>query len=293
MRIVKGYYRGKLGNKAKDRWFGRLMIAPSLIGVMVFVLIPFIDVLRRSFSEAMSREFVGIRNYENVVTSNAFLLAAKNTGKFLVICIPLLLISSLAVSLLLFSIKRFRELFKSLLLLPMAIPAASIVLLWKIFFHEEGVINQVIGKFGIPPENFLNSDSAFGVLVFTYIWKNIGYDMVLWIAGLNGIPSELYEAAAIDGAGAWKKFRYVTLPQLKPTVFVVTVLSLINSFKVFREAYLIAGDYPHQSMYMLQNLFNNWFTTLDIQKISAAAIIVAAVIFLFIVILQKVTKEEP
>jgi multiple sugar transport system permease protein len=293
MRIVKGYYKGKLGNKAKDRWFGRLMIAPSLIGVMVFVLIPFIDVLRRSFSEAMSREFVGIRNYENVVTSNAFLLAAKNTGKFLVICIPLLLISSLAVSLLLFSIKRFRELFKSLLLLPMAIPAASIVLLWKIFFHEEGVINQVIGKLGIPPENFLNSDSAFGVLIFTYIWKNIGYDMVLWIAGLNGIPSELYEAAAIDGAGAWKKFRYVTLPQLKPTVFIVTVLSLINSFKVFREAYLIAGDYPHQSMYMLQNLFNNWFTTLDIQKISAAAIMVAVVIFLFSVILQKVTKEEP
>jgi multiple sugar transport system permease protein len=292
MRLIKGLYRGKLGNKSKDQWFGRLMIAPSLIGVMVFVLIPFIDVLRRSFSEAMSRELVGMENYENVVNSSAFLLAAKNTGKFLVVCIPLLLVSSLAISLLLFSVKKFRELFKSLLLLPMAIPAASIVLLWKVFFHEDGVLNQVIGKVGVPPVNFLNSNSAFGVLVFTYIWKNIGYDMVLWIAGLNQIPNELYEAAAIDGAGAWKKFRYVTLPQLKPTIFVVTVLSLINSFKVFREAYLIAGDYPHQSMYMLQNLFNNWFTTLDIQKISAAAIIVAMVIFLFIVILQRVTRED-
>lgn len=282
----------KISNKKRDAMFGRLMIAPSVIGVSIFVLIPFADVIRRSFSEAMSRKYVGLANYQSVFTSSAFKLAATNTLKFLVVCIPLLLISSLLVSLLLSSIKKLREFFKSVLLLPMAIPAASVVLLWRMLFHQQGLVNGVLTQLSIEPKNFLNSNTAFGVLVFTYIWKNIGYDMVLWVAGLTGIPTELYEAASIDGASVWKKLRYITVPQLKPTIFIVTVLSLINSFKVFREAYLISGNYPHECIYMLQNLFNNWFTALDIQKLSAAAVVVAAFILLFIVILQLLTKDD-
>ncbi|MDD5934681.1 MAG: sugar ABC transporter permease [Clostridiales bacterium] len=282
----------KISNKKRDAMFGRLMIAPSVIGVSIFVLIPFADVIRRSFSEAMSRKYVGLANYQSVFTSSAFKLAATNTLKFLVVCIPLLLISSLLVSLLLSSIKKLREFFKSVLLLPMAIPAASVVLLWRMLFHQQGLVNGVLTQLSIEPKNFLNSNTAFGVLVFTYIWKNIGYDMVLWVAGLTGIPTELYEAASIDGASVWKKLRYITVPQLKPTIFIVTVLSLINSFKVFREAYLISGNYPHECIYMLQNLFNNWFTALDIQKLSAAAVVVAAFILLFIVILQRLTKDD-
>ncbi len=282
----------KISNKKRDAMFGRLMIAPSLIGVSIFVLIPFGDVIRRSFSQAMSRDFVGVANFQSVFTSKAFQLAAKNTFKFLVVCIPLLLITSLLVSLLLCSIKKFREFVKSVLLLPMAIPAASVVLLWQMLFHQQGLLNGVLNALSIEPKNWLNSSQAFGVLVLTYIWKNIGYDMVLWIAGLNSIPTELYEAASIDGANVWKKFYYITMPQLKSTIFVVTVLSMINSFKVFREAYLISGNYPHESIYMLQNLFNNWFTALDIQKMSAAAVVIAVVILLFIVILNRLTKEE-
>ncbi len=282
----------KISNKKRDAMFGRLMIAPSFIGVSIFVLIPFGDVIRRSFSEAMNRNFVGVTNFETIFASKAFQLAAKNTFRFLIVCIPLLLITSLLVSLLLCSIKKFREFVKSVLLLPMAIPAASIVLLWQMLFHQQGLVNNVLAEFSVVPKNWMNSDQAFSVLVFTYIWKNIGYDMVLWIAGLNSIPTELYEAASIDGANALKKFYFITIPQLKSTIFVVTVLSLINSFKVFREAYLISGNYPHESIYMLQNLFNNWFTALDIQKMSAAAVVIAAVILLFIVILQRLTKED-
>lgn len=282
----------KIGNKKRDAWFGILLIVPSLLGVCVFILFPFVDVIIRSFSQAMSREFVGLSNYNSVLHSSAFQLAATNTGKFLLVCIPLLLISSLVVSLLLFSITKFRNFVKSVLLIPMAIPAASIVLLWRMLFHQQGIINEILAKLSIAPKDFLNSELAFGVLVFTYIWKNIGYDMVLWVAGLNSISTELYEAASMDGANGWKKLRYITIPQLKPTIFIVTVLSLINSFKVFREAYLIAGDYPHDSIYMLQNLFNNWFTSLDIQKLCAAAVLVATCIMVFILILQRVTREE-
>ena len=282
----------KYANKQRDEWFGRLLIVPSLIGVSIFVLIPFADVIRRSFTEVFSNQLVGVDNYKNVLSSGSFVLAAKNTGRFLLICIPLLLLSSLILSLILNSIQRLREFFKSVLLLPMVIPTASIVLLWRILFHQEGLINKVFDVFSIPSINFLDSSRAFGVLVFTYLWKNIGYDMVLWIAGLNQIPQELYEAGAIDGAGWIKKIWYITLPQLKPTIFTVTVLSLINSFKVFREAYLIGGDYPQESVYMLQNVFNNWFTALDIQKLCAAAVLLAIIIVGFILVLQRVTKEK-
>ena len=111
--------------------------------------------------------------------------------------------------------------------------------------------------------------------------------MVLWLAGLSTISPAIYEAAKVDGASSWQQFTKITIPQLLPTLFTIVVLSLLNSFKVFREAYLIAGDYPHDSMYMLQHLFNNWFVSLDIDKLSAAATIVAGVILILILLLQR------
>ena len=121
----------------------------------------------------------------------------------------------------------------------------------------------------------------------SYLWRNIGYDMVLWLAGLSTISPAIYEAARVDGANSWQQFTKITIPQLLPTLFTIVVLSLLNSFKVFREAYLIAGDYPHDSMYMLQHLFNNWFVSLDIDQLSAAATIVAGIILILILVLQK------
>ena len=109
--------------------------------------------------------------------------------------------------------------------------------------------------------------------------------MVLWVAGLAAISDELYEAARVDGAGIVARFLYVTLPGLSKTAFLVVSLSVFNSFKVFREAYLIAGEYPHESIYMLQHLFNHWFVTLDIQKMSAAS-----VLLLLVVALPVITK---
>ena len=136
------------------------------------------------------------------------------------------------------------------------------------------------------PVDWMNGATAFYVLVFSYLWKNIGYDIILWLAGLNGISPALYEAARVDGAGRWQCFRYITLPELRPTVFLIGVLSFVNTFKVFREAYLIAGDYPDSSIYMLQHLFNNWFVSLDIQKMSAAAVLTALVITTFLLVVQ-------
>ena len=121
----------------------------------------------------------------------------------------------------------------------------------------------------------MGTDAAFWVLVGTYLWKNIGYDSIRWSSGLDSISTDLYEAAAVDGASGWRQFTAITLPNLLPTLAVTLVLSLLNTFKVFREAYLVAGAYPEKSIYLLQHLFNNWFLALDLPRLSAAAILMA------------------
>lgn len=260
------------------KWvLGLMFLAPSLLGVCIFVLVPFGDVVRRSFLDAMGNEFAGLDNYESVIQNEAFQLAAGNTIKFILVCIPLLLSISLLCALLVNRLKVYQEFFKTTFLFPMAIPVASVVLLWRLFLDDKGFFNEGIKLLGLSPVDWMKSESAFGVLVFTYLWKNVGYDMILWLAGLAAIPKERYEAASVDGAGRWQIFRYVTLPGLRSSVFVIGILSLVNCFKVFREAYLIAGDYPHESIYMMQHLFNNWFVSLDIQKMTAASVMMAVV----------------
>ena len=270
---------GRLARKAY------LFLLPSLAGTAVFVLLPYVDVVRRSFFEAAGGRFVAMQNYVTVVGNSAFRLASFNTLRFLVICVPLLVLVSLFCSMLIAGLKEEGTVFKTSLLVPLAIPVASIVLLWKLFFHPQGMVNQITALFGMAGIDWINGDTAFGVLVFTYGWKNLGYDVVLWVAGLAAISDELYEAARVDGAGILARFLYVTLPGLSKTAFLVVSLSVFNSFKVFREAYLIAGEYPHESIYMLQHLFNHWFVTLDIQKMSAAS-----VLLLLVVALPVITK---
>jgi len=265
-----------------------LFLAPSLLFVSVMVLLPFGDALRRSFFSAMSRQFVGLNNYIAVFQNEAFKLAAKNTAKFALVCIPLLLLFSLLLALLLGAVRDSRGVFKTAFLLPIAIPVASMVLLWRVVFHTNGLLNIALGWVELAPVDWLNSSWAFIVLVFTYLWKNVGYDMVLWVSGLSGINPALYESAQIDGANAWRRFWRITLPGLTPTLFTITVLSLLNSFKVFREAYLISGSYPDESIYMLQHLFNNWFLDLKVDMMCAGAVLLALVVFLLILALQRV-----
>ena len=273
--------------KKSDLKVALCFLLPSLIGVMVFIFIPFIDVIRRSIFGAMSGEFVGLKNYATIFQNDAFKLAGGNTLKFTLICIPLLVIASLGLALLINAIGKKAQLFKMTFLLPMAIPVASVVLLWQVLFHQNGLLSRGIIALGGQRVDWMKTDWAFWILVASYLWRNIGYDMVLWLAGLSTISPAIYEAARVDGANSWQQFTKITIPQLLPTLFTIVVLSLLNSFKVFREAYLIAGDYPHDSMYMLQHLFNNWFVSLDIDQLSAAATIVAGIILILILVLQK------
>ena len=268
-----------------------LFLAPSLFVVSVMVLLPLLDAFRRSFFLAVSSRFVGLQNYISVLGNSAFKLAAGNTAKFIAVCMPLLLVISLSVALMLTAFQEKHGIFKTSFLVPMAIPVASIVLLWRVIFHRNGLLNGILALWDAAPVDWIGSAASFGVLVFAYLWKNFGYDMVLWLSGISAINLALYEAAQIDGAGSIKRFVKITLPNLMPTLFTVTVLSLLNSFKVFREAYLIAGSYPDDSIYMLQHLFNNWFSNLDVDKMCAGAVMMASLVFILIMILQKILNR--
>lgn len=256
----------------------RLFLLPSLAGLTVFLLGPFALTVWRSLTDAAGRRWQGIANYQAVLQNAAFRQAAGNTARFLCVCLPLLLAASLALALLVRAARPAGRAFETSYLLPMALPVASIALVWQLVFDQNGLANALLLALGAEPVDFMGTGAAFWVLIGTYLWKNSGYDMILWLAGLDGVPPELYEAARLDGANPRQCFWHITLPQLRPTLGLVAVLSLLNCFKVFREAYLVAGAYPHESIYLLQHLFNNWFGALELGRLSAAAVLLALVL---------------
>ena len=276
----------------KREYKGFLFLLPSFAGVCLFWVIPYLDVIRRSFFSAVSGEFTGLKNYSTIFENQAFRLAAGNTLRFFLVCIPLLVVLSLMIAVLLTRRKKGMQALKSMFLLPMAIPVASVVLLWKVLFHDQGLLNHFLETLSLQGVDWMNTDASFWVLVVSYLWRNLGYDIVLWVAGLGAIPTALYEAARVDGAGEWNCFIKITLPNLLPSLFTIVVLSLLNGFKVFREAYLVAGDYPQDSMYLLQHLFNNWYRDLSLDKMAAAAVVTGAAILILILFLQKAWARE-
>lgn len=270
---------------------GIFFLLPSLLGVAIFYVIPYLDVVRRSFLGAVDGTFVGLKNYQTVLTNTAFRLAASNTLRFTLVCMPILIILSLFVAVVL-SKGKHGKLLKSCFLMPMALPAVSVALLWQLLFDKQGLLNGWLSIFGVTGQDWMNTDNAFYILVFSYIWKNLGYDVVLWMAGLSGISESIYEAARVDGASEWKCFTRITLPNLKPALYTITVLSFLNSFKVFREAYLVAGNYPHDTIYLLQHLFNNWFRDMSLDKMAASAVLVSGVIIVLILLLGRMWEER-
>lgn len=278
-------------------------LLPSFLGVIVFVLAPFADVCRRSLTTAVTGEFRGIDNYKQVFENKAFWLAAGNTAKFVLVCLPLLIGLGLIIACFLSRFTRIHFL-KSAFLFPMAVPAATVVLVWKLIFDRQGFLNLLLTRLGeaaysagvlqsapVFDIDYMGTGAAFWVLVFSYIWKNLGYTVVLWLTGILSISTQIREAARVDRAGEFTCFVKIIMPNLKPVLYTITVLSFLNTFKAFREAYLVAGSYPDESMYLLQHLFNNWFTNLDFDKMAAAAVILGFILFAAILLLQKLWDE--
>jgi len=261
-------------------------LSPSLLGVGVFFIVPFGVVVYYSLIDGVgSKNFVFLENFIKLFDNSAFLMAAKNTLSFSVVAVPLAVILAMVLALMLECRIPMKSQFRTFFLSPMMVPVASVVLIWQVLFNFNGTINEFLMTFGIDKIDWLQSDFCQIVVIILFLWKNLGYNMILFMAGLANIPRELLEVADVEGASETYKFFAIKLRYLSPTVLFVTILSLINSFKVFREVYLLTGDYPYEKLYMLQHFMNNTFRSLDYQKLSAAAVVMAIVMVVLIALL--------
>ena len=263
-----------------------LYLLPSVIGVALFFVLPFFVVIYYSMIDnPISGEFVFLDNFAGLLTNKAFQTAAGNSLTFSFTAVPLVIVLSLSVAFLLDKNIPGKSKIRAAFLSPMMVPVASVILIWQVLFHYNGLVNEVIMSFGGGKTDWLKSEYAQIVIVVLFVWKNLGYNMILFMAALANIPKEVVEVAELESASKWQIFWHLKLRYLSSSILFVTILSLINSFKIFREVYLLTGDYPYETLYMLQHYMNNMFRSLDYQKLSAAAIIMSLFMIVLIGIL--------
>lgn len=241
-------------------------ITPSLLGFSILYLIPFLWGIRYSVSKSgFDDTFVGFNNYGDVLSSAAFRLALKNTIIFMGIAIPLIMLLSFLLALALYELKppKFVYLF---MVLPIAIPSAA----------AAGFFRKLIGTGAF---SLMNSDYAMLGVILIFLWKNTGYNLIINTAGLLQLDASIIEASKIDGANYFQRLTRVILPLCTPTTVFAGIVTIINSFKVFKDVYVLQGSYPNPGIYMLQHYMNNKFTDLQYEKLTSAAYLFAMVIF--------------
>lgn len=261
--------QSKAQDSAKTRrrltWNSKCMlcIGISMIGTLLFFIIPYIRILYYSLIDnQFRRNFVGLKNFMETLQNKYFLLALKNSILLIFICVPILILLALFISLALaYGIKKIKTC-RIAFILPMILPTASIVMVWRMVFSDNETVLPIYTLF---------------------IWKNIGICIVLLTAAFTAIDKEIYEAAGLDGTTVFQLHRYITVPLIAPTILFTVLLSIVNSFKVFKESFLyFGGKYPPESSYTLQYYMNNNFLKLDYQALATGAILTSILIFIIV-----------
>lgn len=279
-------------NERRERIGTFMFLLPSLIGLLVFFVIPYIVVLYYSVVDnPINNQFVFLDNYKNLLKNSAFRMAVKNTFTFSLASVPSVVFLSLIFAIILDSKVPFKTQFRTVFIAPLMVPVASIVLIWQVVFHQNGALNEVTALFGYAPIDWLKSDYSQIVIVLLYLWKNIGYNMILFMSALASIPKDVIEASSLEGAGAITQFFRIKLRYLSSTILFVGIMSLISSFKVFREVYQLTGEYPYEGLYLLQHFIYNTFQKLDYQKLSAAAVMMCTVVIAIIAVLFVIDNK--
>ena len=262
------------------------MLTPLFIGILVFFAAPFVILIR--YSLTFGGNFTGLDNFRGLVSSAAFRLAFGNTVKFAAFGVILNMTLSLLIALALR--RRFfgARLFRSVILLPMFLPVALIVTVVTVFFDGGGIVNTLLGVLGIQSIDWLGSKAAFSLMLGLHIFKSFGYSVVLLLAGLQTIPRSYYESAEIEGAGGLWKTCYITIPLLTPTLFFTFLIALMNCFRSFRDVFILGGDHPDDSIYMLPHFINNNIQNLNYPRTAAASVITLAAVALVIIIIYRV-----
>ena len=267
-------------------WF----VAPALLVIGVFFCLPVLAALALSLTDFdiyaladwRNLRFAGLHNYIELLQSSLFWRALGNTLYFVVVGVPLSIAVSLGTALLLHSpLSRFRGFFRTALFAPVVTTLVASAIVWRYLFNfRHGWLNHALAALGLPPIDWLGDPHwAMPAIILFAVWKNFGYNMIILLAGLQAIPADLYEAAQIDGASAWNRFRHVTLPMLSPILFAVSILTIAGYFQLFAEPYVMTQGGPLQStVSVLYMMYEEGFKWWNLGSASA----VAFVLFLFI-----------
>jgi multiple sugar transport system permease protein len=279
-------YQSMAGLRRREALTAYLFIAPTMLGFLIFIAGPMVSSLGMSLFEwdIVSRpQFIGLENYAFLAQDPGFRTAFRNTATFavLVVSLNLVVALSLAVALQRTLPTILRYYYRTAFFLPMVTSMASISIVLGFLFHKElGIINYYLGLLGIPPAPWLTSTSwALFTIVLATVWKSFGFDLILFIAGIQNIPRHLYEAAEIDGANGWHQFWRITLPLLSPTIFFAVVVGLISSFQVFDQAFIMTRGGPGDATRTLvMVIYEDAFATLRMGYGSAIAVVLFLVI---------------
>ncbi|QDH73044.1 carbohydrate ABC transporter permease [Brevundimonas sp. M20] len=278
-------------------------VAPSLLAIGVFFAIPVFAALLLSLTDfdiyaladIGNMRFVGLRNYERLFSNPLFWGAMKNTGLFAVIGVPLSIATSLAAAVILNArVIKWRPLWRVMFFAPFVTTLVATAVLWNYMLHTRyGVINWALGAFGIPPVDWLGdpSSSIPAILMFV-VWKTFGYNMLIFLAVLQTVPDDLYEAARIDGAGPLKQFRHVTLPAIAPTLLLVSIIAVASFFQLFAEPYVMTQGGPAQStVTVLYFMYEEGFKWWNLGSASAVAFVLFVCILAVTLVQLAVAKK--
>ena len=264
-------------SKKKSVW---LFLLPGLAGLLLFYVIPFVGGIWYSLTDGTYKNsFVGLQNYINIWQNQMFLLGLRNTLLLSLICAPTVWVLSFVIASLLNRLRPGGAFFRNSILMPYLMPSSAMLLIWLLVFDYGGVVNRLMAAFGAERVIWLEGAQLRLPIVLLFIWKNLGFAVVIFLAALQAIPEPLYEYARLEGAGFFRQTFGITLPMIIPSAFLIVILEWINAFKIFKEVYFIGGAYPDEAVYTLQNYMNNMYGKLNYQNVTTAAYSFALIVF--------------
>jgi ABC-type sugar transport system permease subunit len=277
---------------------GYIFVLPYVIFFVTFVAYPLIFsfvLMFHRWNLVSPMEWVGLKNFMRLVRDPLFFTSLFNTVTFLCLHIPLQIVAALGFALLLNARIRGRGLFRGIYFLPVVVSGVAVTILWQqLFSYDEGVLNSLLRLVGVGRVPWLiDSKIAMASIALMATWKNVGIYIVLFLAGLQGIPKELYEAARIDGATPFRQFRHITLPMLNPTIIIIVVLSTIGGFSLFIEPYVLTGGGPMQSTLSgMLYIYNQAFYFGHMGYAATLGFVYAAILFLVVMVQRRVIERD-
>lgn len=282
----------------KQNFMGRLFVAPPVILFLMFTLIPMIMAIGMSFTKydvINPARFVGLANFRKMAKDEFFWIAMKNTCVYTIMYVPAGLLLSLGAALFLNANQKFVSVFRTLFYLPVLSSTVATATLWFWILNPQlGLLNGVLKIFGIPNQAWLyDSKLAMISIVMMSLWAGFGGNMMIFLAGLKGISPVYYEAAKIEGASSWQMFRYITMPSITKTTFLVSTMLIIGTFQVFDQAFVLTKGGPgNATITLVYYIYNSGFKNLNMGYASSISLVLFAIILVMTVINTKINKAD-